>query len=108
MTLSFPTIVVNIHRSPDVVALAKQQGRFVMVDRSSIWGNPFSHQCGTAAKHRVATREEAIERYRDWVLSQPQLVELLPTLRGRVLGCHCLPKPCHGLMLARLAEASMR
>jgi len=99
-----PTIVVNSHRSRDVVELAKKQDRFVLIDRTTIWGNPYSHRRDTAAKFIVDTREEAIRQYEEWLLAQPHLVEQLPALRGRVLGCHCLPLACHGLVLARLAE----
>lgn len=105
LALAFPTIVVNVHRSLDVVELAKQQGRLVMVDRSSIWGNPFSHKMGTLAKYRVGTREEAIARYDEWLSAQPQLLAQLPTLRGKVLGCHCLPMRCHALCIARRVHA---
>jgi hypothetical protein len=77
----------------------------VYIGRPSVWGNPFSHEASTIAKFRVTTREEAIERYEAWFLAQPGLVALAKeVLRGKVLGCWCDPKPCHGHVLARIAN----
>lgn len=78
----------------------------VLIDRTTKWGNPFSHLRGqrTLAKFLVATRSEAIRRYEDWVRDQPGLMAALPELRGKVLGCWCEPSPCHGEILVRLAN----
>lgn len=76
----------------------------VYIGRPSKWGNPFSHQAGTLAQFRVATREEAIARYEVWIKTQPHLIAALHELRGKVLGCWCSPKACHGDVLARLAD----
>ena len=77
----------------------------VYIGRPSKWGNPFSHLAPdrTIAEFRVASRQEAIARYEEWLLGQPELVAALPELRGKVLGCWCAPKPCHGEVLVRLA-----
>lgn len=69
-----------------------------------MWGNPFSHLGGTLAKFRVGTREEAIAKYAEWVLTQPHLVKRIPKLRGKTLACWCSPLPCHGDVLIKLAE----
>ena len=66
--------------------------------RASPWGNPF--QIG-----KDGTREEVIAKYRAWLLQQPELMARLPELRGKILGCWCSPKPCHGEVLAALANA---
>jgi hypothetical protein len=68
------------------------------------WGNPFSHRAGTRAQFRVSSREEAIRRHAEWILTQPQLMAALPELRGRDLRCHCAPLPCHASTLLRLAN----
>lgn len=83
-----------------------KRGHFdVYIGRPSKWGNPFSHLASdkTIAQFLVASREEAIARYEEWLLAQPELVAALPELRGKVLGCWCAPKPCHGEVLVRLA-----
>lgn len=74
------------------------------VGRPSKWGNPFSHASGTLAQFRVSTREQAVFEYERWVKTQPELMEALPELQGKTLGCWCKPKYCHGDVLARLAE----
>ncbi len=67
---------------------------------ASKWANPFSvAQCNGSA-------EEAVKRYRAYLMSRPDLMACVATeLRGRVLGCWCKPGPCHGDVLAELAEA---
>lgn len=68
------------------------------------WGNPFSHLCGTLAGCRVSSREEAIRRHAEWILTQPHLLAALHELKGQDLRCHCAPLPCHGDTLLRLAN----
>lgn len=66
---------------------------------ASPWANPFSvEQCGS--------RAEALRRYRAHLMQRPDLLRQLPTLRGKVLGCWCHPLPCHGDVLAELADAT--
>lgn len=76
----------------------------VYIGRGSVWGNPFSHMENTKAEFKVATREEAVEKYREWIITQPQLLRRLPELKGKVLGCFCKPKVCHGDVLVELIE----
>jgi len=70
----------------------------VYIGRPSIWGNPFTIG-------RDGDREEVVEKYRQWVLQQPQLMARLPELQGKRLGCWCTPQLCHGEVLAELADA---
>lgn len=72
--------------------------------RGSKWGNPYSHKDGTLAQFKVATVEEAIQKYEEYVKTQPHLMAALPELRGKILGCWCAPKCCHGDVLLRLAN----
>lgn len=81
----------------------------VYIGRPSIWGNPFSHKEGTLAQYKTATLEESINKYREWIYAQPHLLELIPLLRGKTLGCWCkTPKNpnalCHGDVLVELVE----
>jgi len=65
------------------------------------WGNPF-------AIGRDGDRAEVIEKFEQWIL-EPEQAELLQeakqTLAGKVLACWCSPLPCHGDVLARLANS---
>ncbi len=72
----------------------------IRIDRSSKWGNPY--KIG-----RDGTRAEVIAKYEAWIKTQPALMAALPELRGKVLGCWCAPKPCHGDVLVRLAHARL-
>ena len=96
------TRVVNMRK--------KKDGTFerfdVKIDRSSKWGNPFSHLPNTKARWKVATREEAIQRHREWFVTQPELMAQLEELRGKVLGCWCKPKDCHGDLYVELLHTS--
>jgi hypothetical protein len=50
------------------------------------------------------SREEVVAKYREYLLSRPDLLALLPELRGRRLGCWCVPEPCHAQVIADLAD----
>ncbi len=76
------TRLVNVHRD---------SSWDVLIDRSTPWGNPFV--VGVHAR----TRDEVIAMFRAHVLARPELMaRARAALRGRVLGCHCAPKTCHG------------
>lgn len=78
----------------------------VYIGRPSIWGNPFSHLPNSAAQYRVWSREEAIAKYREWLISQPELVQRAKSeLRGKILGCWCAPAACHGDVLSEIANS---
>ena len=79
------------------VVHCKKEAFDVYIGRPSVWGNPF--EIG-----RDGIREEVIQKYRCWITQQPGLMEQLPMLRGKVLGCWCSPKGCHGDVLAELAD----
>jgi hypothetical protein len=62
---------------------------------ASIWANPFEVTTDQ-------TREEAIARYRDYILNSPELMAKLPNLMGKTLVCWCKPEACHGDVLVDL------
>jgi uncharacterized protein DUF4326 len=69
----------------------------VYIGRPSKWGNPF-------IIGKDGGRQEVIAKYEIWVKTQPQLMNALPELRGKVLGCWCSPMSCHGDVLVKLAN----
>lgn len=89
--------VVNVNQPvPFDVYIGRHHPRF----RSRGWGNPF--RIGTAA---CRSRGEAIEMYRVWIGAKPELIERAKReLRGKILGCWCAPLPCHGDVLAEIAN----
>lgn len=77
------------------------RGQFVLIGRPSRWGNPF-------VIGSDGDRSEVIRKHREWFLKrlteEPGLVETLRSLRDKKLVCYCAPKPCHGDLLAELAD----
>lgn len=88
---------------PKVVHCKKEEFD-VYVGRGSKWGNPYSHKEGTIAEHVVGSRREAIEKFEEYLLSNEDLMSSLKELKGKVLGCWCKPKSCHGDILLRYAN----
>mgnify|MGYP000991042472 FL=1 len=88
------------------VVHCKKEKYDVYIGRPSKWGNPFSHEEGTHAKFKVNSREEAIESYRKWITEGEgkHLLNDLHELDGKILGCWCKPKACHGDVLVELIE----
>lgn len=83
----------------EAVQQAQREGRFVQIDRTTIWGNPF--YIGSDGN-----RDEVLKKFETYLLGNDVLLRQVWTLRGKVLGCHCSPMRCHGEVLARLADAS--
>ncbi len=74
----------------------RREAKFdVFIGRGSMWGNPF-------VMNRDGNREQVIEKYKEWVITNPAIMACLGDLRGKVLGCYCKPKPCHGDVLVAL------
>lgn len=70
----------------------------VYIGRGGKWGNPF--KIG-----RDGDRDAVILKYTEWLLGQPQMIEeAKATLKGKVLGCWCAPRACHGDVLAEIAN----
>lgn len=69
----------------------------VYIGRGSKWGNPFIIGVD-------GNREEVIRKYARWILKEKHLMDSLEELRGKILGCWCKPKACHGDVLVRLLE----
>ena len=100
--LAGKSVVANVRKGADemLVAWAKSEGRFVYIGRQGVrggwkqsdWANPFR-----LGKH--GDRDQIIAAYREHLEHSPALKLRLPELRGKVLGCWCYPKPCHGDVL---------
>lgn len=87
------TLVVNMHTSPYDVA----------IDRSGPFGNPFQR----------GPRDDlmqVLEKYRRYFFRRvevdPEFRRRVLALRGKRLGCHCAPKPCHGMIIAEWLAAN--
>lgn len=79
------------------VVHCKRKPYDVYIGRPSKWGNPFQINVD-------GSRDEVIAKYREWLMEQNDLIESLPALKGKVLGCWCKPFSCHGDVLVELAN----
>jgi uncharacterized protein DUF4326 len=89
------TLVVHCKKAPFDVYIGRAMSSQGF--NASKWANPF--KIG-----KDGTRSEVIAKYEVHLRSRPDLMAALPELRGKVLGCWCAPDPCHGDVLARLAN----
>lgn len=106
--------VVNIKRRP-------RPRRYVYIGRrvgqEFHYGNPFSH---LEQSHTIKCRDrkEACEEFEAWIMGwrhcevEPKrrqwIIDNLPRIKGRDLGCYCAPKRCHGHLLLQLANTDWK
>jgi len=90
------TRVVHLNSAEWAAAAPSER---VRIDRRSKWGNPF--RIGVDGD-----RAQVIALYRASLRELPTIVvtALRAELRGKMLGCWCAPLPCHGDVLAAVAE----
>lgn len=87
------------------VVHCKKEHFDVYIGRPGPWGNPFSHKEGTKADVKVDSVEEAIACYEEMLRQNPVMLQQVKAeLKGKILGCWCSPKACHGEVLARIAN----
>ena len=88
------TTVVNLRNQDYDVYIGR--GRCPKCGEFSKWKNPF--KIG-----EDGTRSEVIAMYEIYLV-ESGLINDIDELRGKILGCWCKPKPCHGDVLAKLAN----
>lgn len=76
----------------------------VYIGRGSKWGCPYTiiKDRPTLAAEIVDSKEEALAKYKEYVLNSPELMDSLDELEGKTLGCFCKPEKCHGDVLIEL------
>ncbi len=88
-------VVANQQRDKNLIQWAEQNGKAVRVDRGTPFGNPFvlgadgdrDAVCDAYAAHHLPNK--------------PSIIKALPSLKGKVLICHCYPERCHAEALIR-------
>ena len=109
------TEVRSLAYDPDRLAVreAKTDGRFVYIGRDyrqrpkgqRNWGNLAPDgKVDTTKPDQHAEQLRAVEAFRKWIKTQPNLMTSVAELRGKVLVCHCKGLPCHGHVLKELAD----
>jgi Domain of unknown function (DUF4326) len=98
------TTVVNLkgHKDDpeftDVIYVGRAMNRGGWHLAQSPFASPFS-------LGRDGTRADVIAKYRTYLVNRPDLLAMLPELRGNRLGCWCVPEECHATVIAELADA---
>jgi hypothetical protein len=80
---------------PNAVYIGRRLKRAGYDLPESKWHNPFK-------VGRDGTLDQVLAKYRERVVSRPDLMASLPELEGKLLVCWCAPKPCHGDVLIEL------
>lgn len=112
------TTVVNIN------SLSKQQRHLLMqgnlkgyvyigrglrvIPNQSEWGNRWTHKASSMpGVHKVESRAKSVECHERYVNLDEELREKIKReLVDKVLVCWCWPLPCHGDVLARIANGA--
>jgi hypothetical protein len=107
------TEVLSFVTDTDAIRQAKAEGRFVYIGRlhwhrpagQRNWGNYAPDGRPNKDKpDQFAEHKRAVEAFRKWVITQPNLMTHVAELRGKALVCHCKGLPCHGEVLKKLAD----
>ena len=69
----------------------------IYIGRPSKWRNPFPIS-------KKLSRKKSIIKHANWVILQEELMKDILELDGKILGCWCKPKACHGDVLIELVE----
>jgi hypothetical protein len=103
------TRVVHCKKEPFDIYVGRQ-------DHGCHFGNAFAHKKSKYEVVVVATVEEAVLFCKQWLegtawqhiepIRRRWILDNLHSLKGRTLGCFCKPGPCHGDVLAELADRS--
>jgi len=89
--------LLNRNKNLTTVVHCKRDIFDVYIGRMSKWGNPYSIGID-------GNRQEVIEKYRNYILTQPHLLNSLHELKDKRLGCHCFPLLCHGNVLVEMVK----
>jgi len=101
--LGYPTLL-NVRRGhdPQLRHWAEETERFVYIGRATRGGYKTSKWHNPYPLRAEGDRATVLAQYRQYLLAQSALLAALPELAGKVLGCWCLPKLCHGAILIEL------
>lgn len=91
----------KVDKTPRVVNIKSGEYYDIVIGRESIFGNHF-----IIGIH--GTRDEVIEKFEEYLLSNQELMEKVKTkLKGKVLACSCSPLKCHGDVLLKYANPEL-
>ena len=85
-------MIANESLDTALIQWATGLDKVARIDRRTVYGNPF-------AMPSDGTRDEVCDAYGLYLKHKPSILKTLPSLRGKVLICHCVPARCHGLSI---------
>ena len=87
----------------EVVNIYTFKGKYIYIGRGSRLGNPY-------VIGKDGDREGVISRYKvDFyrrLEEEPDFREYVESLKGKILGCFCKPKACHGDIIKEYLDGS--
>lgn len=91
-----PTTVINIRKHKNW----RREG-VIYIGRGSVFGNPY--RIG-----KDGDRAEVIEKYRLYFVQRLEMddefCQAVSELAGKTLGCYCIPRRCHGHIIAEFLD----
>ena len=95
------------------------KGDGVYVGRGSPLGNPYTHRPSALAKFRVASRDEAVDKYEEWLRDRlmndaivrqafDTLVDFYQCFGDLTLLCWCAPLKCHADIIKKMILESCK
>lgn len=75
----------------------------VYIGRGTPWGNPFP--IGEDGQNRADVIEKFKVYFETEFLANSSNKSAILSLRGKTLGCHCKPLPCHGDIIANYLDS---
>ena len=85
------------------VVHCKRTEHDVYIGRPGPWGNPFPLKRGANERERI----ECLDHYVLWLVTYSSVqVEAQAKLKGKILGCWCAPRLCHGEPLLVASEGA--
>jgi hypothetical protein len=87
--------IINIKKEDP----SKYGDNYVYIGRPSKFGNPF--KIGPDG-----SRETVVKKYEEYIRNNKELIDSLPELKGKTLGCFCNTsyELCHGEVLIKLVK----
>lgn len=96
-------------KAPTLANIKKDEKYHIYIGRAnswlnlpeSKWHNPFKLNSGEP-------RGSTLEKAKEYFYNSPELIEALPELSGKILGCYCyssktgVGNPCHGHILIEM------
>ena len=73
--------------------------------KGSPFANPFKTGRKTTQYPEGMTVLDVVREYKAYILSKPELLDILPELKGNTLACWCKPGFCHGDVLKEMIDS---